>query len=402
MSAKEPGQKTFEAYESAFVADSGPIAKALPWDEYANKDFWARVETIVEAPHLAELASLRARVAKLESEVVAPLQGLVELHRESSAKWEAHSKEMFRSAAERGERIKELDAELAETEAMRQAEIKERKRAEARVRHWETATSEASPRIVKAKLRERAEIIAKLGEALRLACDVEGHMDPECSTHLRELVSEHASLSQEPCAVTHASGLTCMIRGPHEKHYSARRAGGCYVWLEPRGSLFDIDGHVVLWDPGVVPSEREDPGAPAWSNGQFARDAASLDAALHEVPLDADEKKIAESETGINASGLATRLRDRVIDANASQELPPDLPAPGRDRDMPRAPTVDRMEAEPARDEQDHVHEVGSCSFCDRSLRQGATPCLTWQGPEYGGGCRACGRSREEHEGRAK
>lgn len=30
------------------------------------------------------------------------------------------------------------------------------------------------------------------------------------------------------------------------------------------------------------------------------------------------------------------------------------------------------------------------------------TPCPTWQEPEYGGRCQACGGSKEEHEGRGQ
>lgn len=242
MNEKEPGQKTREAFEVCFIGYAKMIMQPGAWDRVSSqqKAAWAQMEASIEAPHLAEIERLKARVAELEEA-------------------------------------------LATNEIERQAQIGERKRAEARVRAWEAATDEQKPRVVKARLDERDAIVGKLGEAIELAGEMMPYVD----------------------------------------EYFKKKWG--------------------FWD----------------AFGALSTYHASL-----------------------------------------TQELPPDLPL--RTLDAARIPGLNRDEhLDRPKPERDHVHEVGSCSFCDRALRQGATPCLTWQGPEFGGRCRACGGSKEEHEGRS-
>lgn len=93
---KEPGNRSFELWDEKVWRGRG---ERLLWSDLDDetKQFWADLETAIEAPLLSEIERLKAKVAELEQA-------------------------------------------LAANEIKRQEQIKERKRAEARVRAWEAAT----------------------------------------------------------------------------------------------------------------------------------------------------------------------------------------------------------------------------------------------------------------------
>lgn len=113
--------------------------------------------TIVAAKD-AEIAELRRKLHALERERIDLLEDRkaavertarldVLLADEIARFFDANARDLAARA-----RITELEAERATTEAERLAMRKERDEALARVRAWETATGETSPRIVKARL----------------------------------------------------------------------------------------------------------------------------------------------------------------------------------------------------------------------------------------------------------